>query len=312
MTLIDLKEDIIHKRLKNFYIFTGTEIGIMNIYLKQMSRVYGMPITRANSVADIYNSCTTRSLFGASKHFYVIRDDTDFTKQEKAYTTIAKDIGNNVIVLLYEKLDSRLKFGKYFKDATVNYEPLDTNVLVKYIQKACPGLTSEQSKYIVEVCEHRYDECMLEADKVNQYADATDTTTEKAFEKLVTDGSIYQPEDVSVFQFVEAVLSLNVDTAFDMERTLRENGTPSITMLGTLYNSMKAVMLIQCCDKGENISEVTGLDKGAIYYNKKYVGKFDTEFLVWCVQEVQRLVSGVKNGQIDDCYATRFALTEIL
>lgn len=312
MTLIDLKEDIIHKRLKNFYVFTGTEIGIMNIYLGQMSRVYGVPITRADSVADVYSSCTTRSLFGATKHFYVIRDDTDFTKQEKAYNTIANDIGNNIIVLSYEKLDSRLKFGKHFKDVTINFEPLDVNVLVKYILKACPGLTSEQAKYIVEVCEQRYDECMLEVDKINQYAEATDTTTGRAFEKLVADGSIYQPEDVSVFQFVGAVLSLQPDMAFDMERTLRENGTSSITMLGTLYNSLKAVMLIQCCDKGENISEVTGLDKGAIYYNRQYVGKFDTEFLVWCVQEVQRLVSDVKSGKIDDCYATRFALTEIL
>ena len=113
--------------IQNFYIFTGTEIGIINIYLEQMSAKLGMPITRADSVLSIYENCTSRTIFGSTTGFYVIRNDNDFTKQENAYTTIQKDIGKNVIVLLYEKLDSRLKFGKFFKDQTINFEKLNPN-----------------------------------------------------------------------------------------------------------------------------------------------------------------------------------------
>ena len=50
-------------------------------------------------------------------------------------TNIKKDIGANVIVVLYEKVDSRLKFGKYFKDCTVAFERLATNIIVKYIKR---------------------------------------------------------------------------------------------------------------------------------------------------------------------------------
>ena len=43
MTIIELKSDIMHKHLSNFYIFTGEEIGIMNIYLNQISKTLNIP-----------------------------------------------------------------------------------------------------------------------------------------------------------------------------------------------------------------------------------------------------------------------------
>ena len=72
MDITVLKDQIIKNNLSNVYIFTGEEIGIQNIYLNQMSKVLNMPITRADSVSEIYNKCTSKSLFGSSKGFYVI------------------------------------------------------------------------------------------------------------------------------------------------------------------------------------------------------------------------------------------------
>ena len=53
MTIIELKEQIIKNELSNFYVFVGEEIGIINIYLKQMSNKLNLPITRADSVLSI-------------------------------------------------------------------------------------------------------------------------------------------------------------------------------------------------------------------------------------------------------------------
>ncbi len=315
MTIIDLKDQIIKNNLSNFYIFTGTEIGIINIYLKQMSNKLGLPITRADSVLSIYGKCQGGSLFGDSTGFYVIRDDRDFMKQEQLFDTIKTSIRKNVIVLLYDKIDSRLKFGKHFKDDIVVFEKLTPNVLKSYIKKEIP-LVDKNIETLMEVCCGSYDMCMLEVDKISQFVMSGeirgyDMTYDEAFTDLLECGVIYQPEETDVFKFTDAVCSRNKKLAFELEQVLMANNNSSINILGTLYNSMKSVMLIQVCES-KNISEVTGLDNRLIYFNKKYVGKYSSGELVKAIKLISKVIEGVKNGWIDDVYATKYVLVNIL
>ena len=315
MTIIDLKDQIIKNNLSNFYIFTGTEIGIINIYLQQMSNKLGLPITRADSIVSIYGKCQGGSLFGDSTGFYVIRDDRDFMKQEQLFDTIKTSIRKNVIVLLYDKIDSRLKFGKHFKDDIVAFEKLTPNVLKSYIKKEIP-LSDKNIETLMEVCCGSYDMCMLEVDKISQFVMSGeirgyDMTYDEAFTDLLECGVIYQPEETDVFKFTDAVCNRNKKLAFELEQVLMANNNSSINILGTLYNSMKSVMLIQVCE-GKNISEVTGLDNRLIYFNKKYVGKYSSGELVKAIKLISKVIEGVKNGWIDDVYATKFVLVNIL
>ena len=315
MTIIDLKDQIIKNNLSNFYIFTGTEIGIINIYLQQMSNKLGLPITRADSILSIYDKCQGGSLFGDSTGFYVIRDDRDFMKQEQLFDTIKTSIRKNVIVLLYDKIDSRLKFGKHFKDDIVAFEKLTPNVLKSYIKKEIP-LSDKNIETLMEVCCGSYDMCMLEVDKISQFVMSGeirgyDMTYDEAFTDLLECGVIYQPEETDVFRFTDAVCSRNKRLAFELEQVLMANNNSSINILGTLYNSMKSVMLIQVCES-KNISEVTGLDNRLIYFNKKYVGKYSSGELVKAIKLISKVIEGVKNGWIDDVYATKFVLVNIL
>ena len=315
MTIIDLKDQIIKNNLSNFYIFTGTEIGIINIYLQQMSNKLGLPITRADSILSIYGKCQGGSLFGDSTGFYVIRDDRDFMKQEQLFDTIKTSIRKNVIVLLYDKIDSRLKFGKHFKDDIVAFEKLTPNVLKSYIKKEIP-LADKNIETLMEVCCGSYDMCMLEVDKISQFVMSGeirgyDMTYDEAFTDLLECGVIYQQEETDVFKFTDAVCSRNKRLAFELEQVLMANNNSSINILGTLYNSMKSVMLIQVCES-KNISEVTGLDNRLIYFNKKYVGKYSSGELVKAIKLISKVIEGVKNGWIDDVYATKFVLVNIL
>lgn len=315
MTIIDLKDQIIKNNLSNFYIFTGTEIGIINIYLQQMSNKLGLPITRADSILSIYDKCQGGSLFGDSTGFYVIRDDRDFMKQEQLFDTIKTSIRKNVIVLLYDKIDSRLKFGKHFKDDIVAFEKLTPNVLKSYIKKEIP-LSDKNIETLMEVCCGSYDMCMLEVDKISQFVMSGeirgyDMTYDEAFTDLLECGVIYQPEETDVFKFTDAVCNRNKKLAFELEQVLMANNNSSINILGTLYNSMKSVMLIQVCES-KNISEVTGLDNRLIYFNKKYVGKYSSGELVKAIKLISKVIEGVKNGWIDDVYATKFVLVNIL
>lgn len=313
MTIIELKSDIMHKHLSNFYIFTGEEIGIMNIYLNQISKTLNIPITRADSVLSIYGRCTSKSMFGNTVGLYVIRNDHDIMKDEKVYTDLSNKIGKNTIILLYDKIDSRLKFGKHFKDCTIQFEKLTPAVLKSYIKK-CVKLSDRNMDTLINLCSGSYDLCMLEVDKIRQYMDyakINSSNTDKVFEELLDSGCIYHPVEYDVFQFTDAVCRKDAGLSFKIEEILRNNGISSINILGTLYNSLKSVMLIQSCN-GSNISETTGLDNRQIYFNKKYCGNYDTINLVKGVQLISKVVDGIKTGIIPENVATRIVLISIM
>lgn len=307
MNIMDLKSQIMKNEMTNFYIFTGTEIGIMNIYLEEMSNKVNLPITRADSVSSIYTKCMGGSLFGDDVGFYVIREDKDFMKAEDAYQTISDDImAGNIIVLLYEKVDSRLKFGKFFKDQIIHFDKLTPQVLSNYILREIK-LSNNNVERLIELCSQSYDMCMLEVDKIKQYGGDPN----KSFTDLLERGVIYQPEESDVFKFTGAVCGRRANEALYFEEMLRDNGSTSIAMLGALYSSMKAVMLIQLCED-KDVSNTTGLDGRQIYFNKGYVGKYSDTELVRAVKLIMRTVSDIKSGRIDDMYATKYVLASIM
>lgn len=308
MTIIELKDEIIKKQLKNFYIFVGEEIGIINIYLNQMSKVLGLPISRPDKVVDILDTLSTPSMFGPEINFYAIRGDEEFTKQDKVFDTFINTVGSNTVVLIYTKLDSRLKFVKHFEDRIVKFEPLAHNVLCNYIKKES-GLSDTHVEELSNKVNGSYDLAMLEIDKL-RFSSIKDK--DKAFRQFVDSGVIGDMEQTDVFKLADAVCSRRKSDSIRIARNLINNNVSSITILGTLYNSMKTVLLIQVCENND-IAGTTGLDNRQIYFNKKYAHqKYQSSELVKAVKLLGQTVSDIKSGVIDDSFATIYALTHIL
>lgn len=309
MKLQEFKSQVMSGTLKSVYVFVGEEIGIINAYLQQISKQKALDIMRKDTVREAMAEADSKGFFASEPKIYVVRGDKDFQKEEKVWDSIQLD--GSMLILLYDKIDSRLKFGKHFKDVTVEFEKLDRTILARYIQKKV-DMSTKYAEYLAEICGDSYDVCMLECDKILDYMKAIKKDNAPAtFKKLVEDGTIYQSQETDVFAFTNAVCNRDILEAFELGQLLLDSGVSSITALGTLYNSMKAVMLIQCCE-GSNIAEITGLDNGAIYYNKSKVGKYDTYDLVQAVKLISKTVSDVKNGLIDDCYALTYVLINIL
>ena len=308
MTLIELKDAIIKKSLGQFYVFVGEEIGIINIYLNQMSKVLGLPIQRVNSMLDIIDTLSTPSMFGSDTNFYVIRGDDDFIKDEKNYAGIDKQLGKNYVVLVYTKLDSRLKFCKHFDTQMIKFEPLAHSVLCNYIKKES-GLNDSNVEELSNKVFGSYDLAMLEINKL-RYSSITDK--DKAFRIFVDKGVIGSLEQTDVFKFTDAVCRRSKNESIEIAEKLISNNISSINILGTLYNSMKAVLLIQVCES-KDVSGTTGLDNRQIYFNKKYVNrKYSSEELVKSVRFIASVIENIKNGLIDDNKGTMYALMHIL
>lgn len=306
MTLLELKQDIMQNKLKHFYIFVGEEIGIMNIYLAEMSNKIGLNIQRTERVDEIYSNLG-ESLFGKTDGFYVVREDKDFMKAE---SNIVDDLGGSYLVLLCNVTDSRLKFFKTYKDSIVEFEKLAPEVLKKYIFREC-NLTENNLDKLCELTGNSYDISMLECDKINQLAKHWNISTNEAFAILLKNNVIYQKEEYDVFKFTEAVLNKKSKLAFHIAQVLMGSGVPSINILGTLYQSIKNLLLVQVCEN-DDIENTTGLDSKQVYFTKKNVGKFTTQKLIQGVHLIADTVDNIKNGLIDEQYSVSYVLVNML
>ena len=93
---------------------------------------------------------------------------------------------------------------------------------------------------------------------------------------------------------------------------LKANNIPSVNILGTLYNSLKTVLLIQCCE-GSDICNITGLDNRQVYFNKKYINRYYSDGeLVNAIKLLARVVDDIKTGKIDDDISVEFSLLHII
>ena len=309
MDIIALKNHIIKNELKNVYVFTGTEIGIQNIYINQIGKVKNLPIIREENVVNVYRKCTVKSMFGNIDALYVVRGDTDVFKQEQFYENLSNDIGNNMIILLYDKLDSRSKFTKFFKEDTIQFDPLTHSILIKYILKNSSLTNSGAEKLSNEVA-NSYDIAMLEINKIDNYSQVTGLSHDKSLDRLLREGVIYHPQEYDVFQFADSVC-MRKKASFEIAKSLLDNGVSSVVALGTLYNTMKNVLLVQCCE-GSHISNITGLDSKQIYFAKKYVNKYRTDRLVYAVKLISKTVTDIKSGKIDDKIALLYVMVKIM
>ena len=134
---------------------------------------------------------------------------------------------------------------------------------------------------------------------------------DEAFEILVKDGTIYEPPYDAIFDLVDAILDRKVNRAFDLLRQSYEVGEATMVILSVLYNSAKAVLQVQTYH-GDKITEGTGLTGWQIKNAKPHVGKYSENELIYIVQLIQKIESGIKTGQMEDEFAMEYLLTHIL
>lgn len=307
MTILELREDIVKNKLKHFYIFVGEEIGVINIYLAEMSNKISLPITRTDCVARIYSEMGD-NLFGQTNNFYVIRDDKEFAK-DGAFDTIEQDVGDNYVVMLYDKIDSRLRMGKVLKDNIVNFEKLSPTFLENMVMKEL-CLRGDRAAKLVGLCDDCYDLILSEMDKIKQYSESKNIDYTESMDTLLHNGMICTKEDVTVFNFAEAVMCRKINIAFHNASILYNNGIDAITALGTLYATMKNVLLVQICED-DDIPGTTGIDSKQVYFAKKNVDHYSAETLVYGLKLIARVIDGIKSGTIDNTYAIPYVISSL-
>ena len=311
MEITEVKSHIKNKTFNNFYIFTGPEWKVQRLYIDQMSKVAGKEIRYIDSVTDIYGK-RNNTAFIQKSYVYVIRDDKELLQNEKLQSQLNSIAGKNILVLLLTSVDKRTKFYKSYKSTIVEFEPLKPEILARYIQKEI-SLSESNCNKLMEVCEYDYGRCLLEIDKIKQhhaspihFADVNLT-----FEYLIGNGTIYQPPKDAIFDFVDAILDVDVNLSFDLYHQCLAVGEATMVMISVLYNNAKAVLQVQSCKSGD-ISKSTGLTNWQITNAKKHTGKRSNRELLDIIGLCQEAQQGIVTGTIEEEFVIENLLVRIL
>ena len=305
MEINTIHSHIVQKNVQNFYIFTGTEIEVQNIYIKKIAECRQLSIRRMNSVVEVVGKLRQRSMF-LEPTCYVVRDDTDFLKEEKAWSTVVGMLNKDILILVYTKIDSRSSFSKHFKDTICEFSTLPIETLKKYIKKQIP-LSDRNAGYLAELCEFDYSRILLECDKIYRYAQETKTSVDNVFRALVIDGTIWSPPEDVVFEWVDAVLQGKKEQAWELFYEAKRFGSATLQMVGLLYTNTKQTLQVQSYEGG-NIEKATGLSNYQVKCAKKRANIYYNIELIELMKWLHRVEMGIKVGTFDENIALEWVM----
>lgn len=293
--LLDLQTQIREGSLLPFYIFTGEEIELQNIYLKQMSNVI-----RVDRVADIYNKITSKLISGKFA-VYVVRDDMDFIKSEKTWGSISDRIRNAVLVIQVTTPNKCKKFIKELNDCVVEFNHMTTKQLLNVVNMDC---SVSNKQYFIEACNN-------DLNTINNYLDIFKRVGIKELNKKIVDEYIPTKEDVTVFQLADAVMRKDEQLTFRLLDQLLEDKNNVMGIIYAIYSQLHKCVLVEGYRGEKNISKVTGINSW-ICNNILRDNRIEPSKLLTALRLVQKYDKGIKTGKYDGVMACYSLIVEIL
>lgn len=293
--LLDLQTQIREGSLLPFYIFTGEEIELQNIYLKQMGNVI-----RVDRVADIYNKITSKLISGKFA-VYVVRDDMDFIKSEKTWGSISDRIRNAVLVIQVTTPNKCKKFIKELNDCVVEFNHMTTKQLLNVVNMDC---SVSNKQYFIEACNN-------DLNTINNYLDIFKRAGIKELNKKIVDEYIPTKEDVTVFQLADAVMRKDEQLTFRLLDQLLEDKNNVMGIIYAIYSQLHKCVLVEGYRGEKNISKVTDINSW-ICNNILRDNRIEPSKLLTALRLVQKYDKGIKTGKYDGVMACYSLIVEIL
>ena len=313
MEITEVKQQIKDKKLQPMYIFTGEELGIMDIYIRKIAEAIDTKPIVVDSVAGVIQKISNQS-FIVKQSCYVVVEDFDFIKDESAIESFMRgDIQrNNIVILVLYSLDKRSKLYKTYKTSIVEFNALPEASLKRYLAQQIT-LSDKNASKLIEVCEGNYSRMMLEVDKIKQhYASSIhfsdyDTT----FEYLLGNGTIYQPPKDAIFEFVDAVLKRNSKLALNLLDQCYAIGENTMALLSVLFTNTKQVFQVQTY-RGSDVADATGLTGWQIKCAKDKANRYQDYELVEMMRLIRSVEKGIKTGEIEEKIAVPYILVSVM
>ena len=289
MKLLELKDSIVRKVCQKPYVFTGAEIGIMDIYISQIAKTFDRQIVRISSVNEAIIDNKQNTLIKEKDKIYLVKDDKELVKNEEMWDFISDQLSDLYLILVYTSIDGRTAFSKYFQHQTVEFECLDANQLSRYIIKDT-GLDIERAKEFAINCGLDYLTCQMEENKLLNYAKVFNLPINKAYDEALKEKVLCIRWDDMFTDFVNSVINRNIEKAMEQWKYLKQYGESEFKAIAFIYTQFKNLLLMK-----NQIRINPYFENQLTQANKVY----DIEEVEVIVELLQKLEKDVKLGSMD-------------
>lgn len=298
LSLQDLQNQIKRGELLPFYVFTGEEIELQNIYLRKMGNVI-----RIDNVADVYAKLTSKMMWKKSNNVYAVRDDAEFIKNEKAWSGIQDKIKNGTLVIQITTPDKRSKFLKAMTDCTVEFKHMTTGQLVGIVNREVKG-SQGVITYFIESCNNDYNTIL-------NYLDIFKRLGYDELTKHHIDEFIERPMNVTVFNLADAIMQLDAHTSYRMLDELLVDSNNAMGIIYAIANQLHKCVVVEGYRGEKDIAKKTGIN-GWICNTILNYNNIPPSKLLKALRIVQKYDKGIKTGVYEQKHACYCLVTEIL
>lgn len=311
-SIAEVKKQILEKKPSPFYIFTGEEPMVMEVYIEKLAGTVGEKPRRLDAVTDAYHKMQNRSVM-TGKQCYVVRDDKAFLTEEKNWDKFISGQAQkgNILILVYTKMDKRAKFYKRLKDHIIEFDKMTPQVLAKYAIKQY-GFDERNALMLAEICDCNYGRFMLECNKTSHYADAKNATINDAFRYMYNNHIFYLPPKDAIFDFVDAFCRGEIERSYEEYEHCKGIGESPIVLLSVLYTNFKSMLMVASDPGGQGITERTGLTGFQVKLAKEKLGAYTIDELLRALKLIRFVEKSIKIGNIDQELAIDYLLVNIL
>ena len=317
MDLYTLQNQLKAQSPYNFYVFIGTEVAVMKLYINRLAAITNKSIEWIDSLQECLYRISRSTLVTVPK-LYIVQDDRFFMNKQNLWNKMPSLLKSCSLILIYSKPETCARYTKTHSDNCLTFGALTTEALVRSVTKQI-ALSSTNAAKLAEVCEHSYDRVLQEIDKLKSYISYRNSigspiSEDAAFRICLSEGVIYQPIGDITFELVNAIVSRR--DAHQIEKLLIDAKTcaePPLRTLTLLYTQYRNIMIYKSFENDlTNIEARSGLKTYEIRNAKYNADMYSFVELKNIIRTLQDLDYSIKTGGIDEQVAISYFIAKHL
>lgn len=312
MDISQLKDELLNNKLRPSYLFIGDELAIQDIYVNKICELSGLEGVKIDTLKNVYNKLTSRTLVKVKPKVYIIRNDEFYAKDDKVWEKVisGKSLGKNIIIFKYTDIDKRGKFYKEHESIITEFNFVSDSLLSNRVQ-AITKWPIEYCRDLVNLCGCNYGRICNEIENIKILAKVENCSMNTAYVIAKESNMIHEEIGDIIFDFTNAIVERDITKSYTLLNKIKQTDEGPIKLLSVLYNSFRNVMIVQSTPQNQRTEEILGLSKGQIYVTSQKCNKYNIYEVVSIVKLIQKIESGIKTGEIDQNYAMDYLLGEI-
>ena len=309
MDIKDLKTELLESKLRPFYVFTGDELALQDVYINKIQEISGLKLFRVDSLASIYSKLTANSLFEFEPGLYVIRNDDLYLKTEKSWDTFlqAESLKKNIVIMLYSGIDKATKFIKAHEAVLTKFDYMGDSILINRLQ-AITGMPVAYCQDIVKMCNNNYGRIQKELYKLGVFAKINNYDWNTSYLEAKKIDLIHEDIGDIIFDFTNAVIHRNIKLAYNLWPKMKYTGDGPMRVISVLYNSFRQILMVQSTPNDQRTEQVLGMTKGQIYVTSQQCMIYNLFELVQIVKTLRYLEKGIKIGTVAEEFAMDYLM----